>query len=93
MAIIHVPGKDKGKIFIFALSTCVWCKKTKKFFSDHQIAYDYVDVDLLSGEEREQTLRELKKWNERLSFPTIVINNKDCILGYDQEKLDKLIHD
>jgi len=30
MAMTHVDGKNKGKIMLYALSTCVWCKKTKQ---------------------------------------------------------------
>ena len=30
MEINHVDGQDKGKVMLYALSTCVWCKKTKK---------------------------------------------------------------
>ena len=32
------------KIFLFALSTCVWCKKTKKLLDQFGVKYDYADV-------------------------------------------------
>ena len=58
MSLEHVTGKDKGKIMLYALSTCIWCKKTKEFLSSVGVAYDYIYVDLLKGEER---LWELSK--------------------------------
>ncbi|WP_269852135.1 thioredoxin domain-containing protein [Methanosarcina horonobensis] len=26
----HVSGIDRGKVIMYGLSTCVWCKKNKK---------------------------------------------------------------
>lgn len=90
MDIKHVEGKDKGKIMLYALSTCVWCKKTKRFLNDHGVAYDYIDVDLL-GEEKEIIKQEIRRWNPRCSFPTIIINDDQCIIGFDEKKLREAI--
>ena len=50
----HVEGQDKGKLVLFALSTCGWCKKTRALIEDLDADYEYVYVDLLKGEEREE---------------------------------------
>ena len=89
----HVVGRDKGKIVLYALSTCVWCKKTKRFLSDHGVAYDYIDVDLLGEKEKEKAKHEITRWNPRCSFPTLVINDNSCIVGYDEEKMRKVVAD
>lgn len=47
------------------------------------MAYDYIYVDLLQGDEREKALSELRKWNPSLSFPTLVIDDGDVIVGFD----------
>ncbi|MCJ7507421.1 MAG: glutaredoxin family protein [candidate division Zixibacteria bacterium] len=83
----HVSGTKKGDILMFALSTCVWCKKTKTFLKELGVDYDYVDVDLLGEDEREEAQREMQRWNPSVSFPTVVIDNKDCIVGYRPEEL------
>ncbi|HBU70477.1 MAG TPA: glutaredoxin family protein [Elusimicrobia bacterium] len=85
----HVKGKNKGEIVIYALSTCVWCKKTKKMLNDMGIEYYFVDVDTLSGEERREAQEELGKWNPSGSFPTVVIGGEKCIVGYDPDKIKK----
>ena len=91
MDIKYVEGKNKGKVFLYALSTCGWCKKTKKFFEDEGIEFSYIDVDLVTGtEDKRKVLEDLKKWNAFRSFPTIVIDDKECILGFDEEKLRKV---
>jgi hypothetical protein len=41
-------------------------------------------VDLVEDNERDQVMDEVKKWNPRCSFPTLVINDKVCIIGYKE---------
>ena len=49
MDIKHVDGKDKGKVFLYALSTCGWCKKTKAFLNEQGVEYSYVDCLLYTS--------------------------------------------
>ena len=91
MKIEHVKGENKGKIMLYALSTCMWCKKTKKFLDDLGVEYNYVYVDYLEGDERDKTKREIIKWNPRCSFPTMVINDKESIVGFKEEKIKEAL--
>lgn len=91
MKFSHVDGMNKGNITLYALSTCVWCKKTKKLLTELGIAYDYVFVDLLDNIEREEAKKEVEKWNPRGSFPTIVVDNTRSIVGYDIQKMKELL--
>lgn len=86
----HVKGKDKGHIVMYALSTCGWCKKTKRLLEKLGVEYYYTDVDLLEGEDRAKTMEELERWNPRRSFPTLVIKN-ECIVGYQEDKIKEAI--
>jgi glutaredoxin len=83
----HVKGKNKGKIILYALSTCIWCKKVKYFLDSIKIEYDYVFIDLLDGDDRQQAREDIKKWNPRISFPTLIINDKDCIVGFKEDDI------
>jgi glutaredoxin-like protein NrdH len=87
MARVKVPGKNKGDIMLFALSTCVWCGKTKKLLDDLGVAYTFEYVDLLAGKEREAAVKEITVWNPACSFPTLVINNEKCIVGFKEEEI------
>jgi glutaredoxin-like protein NrdH len=87
----HVGGKDKGSIRLFALSTCVWCRKTKRLLDSLAVAYDYVYTDLLSSNERNEVLDEVEKWNPRVSFPTMVINNEKAIVGFKENQIREAI--
>jgi glutaredoxin len=90
MAVIHVKGKNKGKIMLYALSTCVWCRKTKQLLDQMGVEYDFVEVDLLQGEARTEATDEVKKLNPRCSFPTLSINDQ-CIVGYDEQKVKEAL--
>jgi len=87
MAWVKVDGKDQGDVILYALSTCGWCKKTRALLDELGVAYQYRYVDLESGAERESTLDEVRKWNPQCSFPTIVINGKECIMGFQPDKI------
>lgn len=83
----HVDGEDKGKVTLFALSTCGWCKKTRMLLEELGVKYDYLYVDLTSGAERDEAVEALKKYNPDVSFPTIVINDSDVIVGFEEDQI------
>ncbi len=85
-----VEGENKGDIIIYALSTCGWCRKTKSFFNDHNVAYSYVDVDQLPEDVRGDVLKKQRGYNPSGSFPTIVVDGGNVIVGYDLPELEKL---
>jgi glutaredoxin len=77
-------------IKLYTLSTCSHCMRTKRFFKDNDIETEFVDVDLLSGAERERVMDEVRKLNPDCSFPTICINDT-VIVGFNEEKLKKAL--
>jgi glutaredoxin-like protein NrdH len=83
----HVDGKNMGDIKLFALSTCIWCGKTKKLLSELGIEYDCIDVDLLENDDQQEALKEIRKYNPAGGFPTMVIDSSDCIVGFDEQKI------
>lgn len=91
MDLTHVNGINKGKVMLFALSTCGWCKKTRHFLDEIGVEYDYIYVDLLRGDAREEAIRAIKPWNPQISFPTLVIDDKECIVGFDQDRIKEIL--
>ncbi|MGC8765710.1 MAG: glutaredoxin family protein [Brevinematia bacterium] len=84
-----VEGNKKKNVMLYALSTCIWCRKTKKLLEELDVEYSYVDVDLVDDEAEERFREEMKKWNPDCSFPTLVIDNKKCIVGFQEEEIRK----
>ena len=65
----HVSGIDRGKVAMYGLSTCVWCRKTKKLLTDLGVDFDFIYVDKLEGEEEDQVVEELRRFNPSSIFP------------------------
>ena len=91
MSVEHVPGKKIGQVMLYALSTCGWCRKTRNLLEELGVEYDYIYVDLLAADEKEQTMQIVEKWNPPCSFPTIVLDNKECIIGFQEDKIRKAL--
>ena len=81
---------DEKPVKIFSLSTCSHCKSTKKLLNECTIQYDFVDVDLLEGDERKAILEDVKKFNPKCSFPTIIIGEK-VIVGFKEKDIKEAL--
>ncbi|MHB0995564.1 MAG: glutaredoxin family protein [Elusimicrobiales bacterium] len=78
------------KITIYALSTCLWCKKTKKYFEDRKLQFETVDYDKQDDAKQEEMMKEMKGAGCTGSFPFTRIDGA-CVQGYDPEEFDKLL--
>ena len=78
------------EVKVFSLSTCSHCKTAKKYLSECTIIYEFVDVDLLKGDERKAIIEDVKKFNPRCSFPTIIIGNK-VIVGFKEKEIKEAL--
>ena len=76
---------DKN-VKLYTLSTCSHCKSTKKLLNDCTIQYEFVDVDKLEGDERKAILADVKKFNPKCSFPTIIIG-ETVIVGFKEKEI------
>ena len=73
---------------IFTISTCFHCKSLKKLLDAHGISYEFEDVDRMPPDEREAFLAAIEKYNEKKTFPVIIIGNK-AIVGFQEEIIRK----
>jgi len=82
MARVKVPGMNREhRVLLYALSTCPWCRRMKKFLKDSGIEYEYIDVDLETEEERQKIRRFV------LSYPLTIVDNKTIVDGYNEDKI------
>jgi glutaredoxin-like protein NrdH len=81
---------SEKQIKLYSLSTCSHCKSTKKLLNDCTVVYEFVDVDLLEGEERQAILEDVRKFNPKCSFPTIIIGNK-VIVGFKEKEIKEAL--
>jgi glutaredoxin len=87
MGVEHVSGKKKGTVMLYALSTCGWCNKTKELLRELGVEFDYTYVDLLEGEEQDEAMNAVERFNPSGSFPSLVIDNKKCIVGFKEQEI------
>ncbi len=88
MPVTKVEGaKNNHRVFLYTLSTCGWCKKTKELLKEKGVSYEYIDVDVLKAEERKAAIEDLHKRNAPLGFPVVIIDDKQLISGYQPDKI------
>ncbi len=76
---------------LFALSTCIHCRNTRKFLEENQVDHECVYVDTLEGDERKKTIAEIKRHNPAASFPTMVIDGDRVIIGFRKDDIEEAL--
>ncbi|SMP77807.1 glutaredoxin family protein [Desulfonatronum lacustre] len=77
-------------IRVYALSTCIHCKRAKEFLDQCGAEYTPVHLDWMTGQERTDALTEMKQYNPAQSFPTILIGDS-VIVGFKKEEIEKAL--
>lgn len=54
------------------------------------VEYEFIDVDLLTGENRMRVLEEVRKLNPSMSFPTIIIDGR-VIIGHREDEIKEAL--
>ena len=82
---------DERAVMFYGLSTCVWCKRTRQLLEDSDVAFDFIYVDLLKGKERKEAIEQVREWNRAGSFPTVVVNDEQCVVGYKPDEIKEAL--
>lgn len=72
-------------IAIYTTPTCVYCKATKQFFSDNNVAYEEYDVAV----DQEARTRMIEK-SGQLGVPVIDIDG-EVVIGFNKKRLGELL--
>ena len=82
---------DPERITLYALSTCIWCRKTRRLLDSLGIDYRLIEVDLLSSAEQQEAGNEVRRWNPACNYPVLVIHAERAILGYREDEIRKAL--
>ena len=74
---------------MYALSTCPWCLKTKKFFTEHNVPFSYIDYDLADEATQAKISEELDAAGAT-GFPFVRIG-EEIITGYQPERYSRAL--
>jgi ferredoxin-thioredoxin reductase catalytic subunit/glutaredoxin len=80
----------KKNLIFYSLSTCGYCKITKKTLDDLMVDYESIVVDLLPADEKEKAIQEIIKFNPRCTFPTLVYGDK-VIIGMKLQEIKDML--
>ncbi len=81
----------KQKPTVYALSTCPYCKRTRRFLDEHKISYECIEVDLLDDKAQDEVMEKVEKLTGKRVFPVVVVGG-EVIVGHDETKLKKAFH-
>jgi len=88
----RVEGKNsKHRVLVYAISTCAWCKMTKKYLKDMDIAYEYVDVDLTSDDDHEKIRDDIVRRGGEPNYPVVIVDDKTLITGFRKDKINEAL--
>ena len=91
--VVKVEGpRNKHQIFVATLSTCMWCKKGKKWLKENGYEYTYLDVDTIPVEEKNRIKAELHTtFGVRPRFPFIVVDKFAVDSGYNPDIWEEML--
>lgn len=81
---------------LYALSTCPYCRMTRKFLDESDVKYVLTEVDLLEGETSDEStpkgaaVAEVKRLSGGTSFPVLVVGD-DVIVGFNKSRISKAL--
>lgn len=92
MDVQKVTGKNKKhRVLLYTISTCAWCKRTKKFLRDNGIEYEYIDVDLCNEADRKKIRSDIARRGGSTVYPTIIIDDNLLITGFLENKIKEAL--
>ncbi|MBI3046667.1 MAG: glutaredoxin family protein [Candidatus Harrisonbacteria bacterium] len=75
-----------SKVTIYTTPTCVYCKMTKAFFKEHNVAYEEKNVSIDAAARDEMIAK-----SNQMGVPVTDIDGQ-LTVGFDKERLSKLLH-
>jgi glutaredoxin-like protein NrdH len=83
-------------VHLYALSTCPYCRMTKKYLDEHDVSYELTEVDLLEGAAGEpdtpkgQAAAEVKRLSGGTSFPVLVVGD-EVVVGFNKSRITQVL--
>ena len=87
----NVNAEQSGmkKVSMYTLSTCPSCEKAKKFFTQHQIPFEFTNYDLVDETMQDKIMHEIEA-EEVEAFPFVRIGDH-TVQGYDPKRYARLL--
>lgn len=76
-----------NKILIYSTPTCPFCVKVKEYLKEKNQVFEDFDVSI-----NQDKAKEMIEKSGQMGVPVVIINDKDVIVGFDKEKIDKILN-
>jgi glutaredoxin len=75
---------------VYALSTCPYCRMTRKYLDENNVQYDVTEVDLLEGDEKVAAIDEVRTVSGGTSFPVVIVGD-EIVVGFNKKRIMELL--
>ena len=75
-----------AQVIIYTTPTCVYCKKAKAFFNEHNVVYSEKDVS-----NDQAAVDEMVQKSGQMGVPVIDVDGS-IVIGFDEEALRHAVH-
>lgn len=77
-------------VHLYGLSTCPYCRMTKKYLDEHEIAYEMTEVDLLEGDAKDAAVDEVVRLSGGKSFPVLDVDGQ-VVVGFNKGRMAQVL--
>ena len=78
------------QVKLYALSTCPYCRMTRRYLDENNVEYDLTEVDLLEGKEKDDAAAEVRRISGGASFPVVLVGD-EVIVGFNKARIKELL--
>jgi glutaredoxin-like protein NrdH len=78
------------EVRLYALSTCPYCRMTKRHLDEHGVDYELIEVDTLEGDEKQAAIEDVKRLSGGTSFPVLVAGD-EVVVGFNKTRMADLL--
>jgi glutaredoxin-like YruB-family protein len=75
------------KIKVYSTPQCPWCKRVKEYLKEKDVRFESINVA-----ENHEKAHEMVEKSGQMGVPVVDIDG-EIIVGFDKEKLDKLLEE
>jgi glutaredoxin-like protein NrdH len=82
---------------LYALSTCPYCRMTRKYLDEANVTYELTEVDLLEGSPSDPetpkgaAAAEVKRLSGGTSFPVLVVGD-EVVVGFNKSRIAQVLN-
>ena len=81
---------------LYALSTCPYCRMTKKFLQEGGVEFELIEVDTMEGDTKDPStpkgsaVEDVRRLSGGASFPVVVVG-EEVIVGFNKKRIKELL--